>query len=477
MVHFILSVVWRYRFRCFFALLHALLVGYFTPFWPFLLEKSVTSWHHRFYLIALAFFIFSFNFIIELFLFPVINFAILQTKNMIVTFAHSKDLDYFDPGSEISKFQRPIFAFRLIFRETLKLFKFFSIVFSSLILFFQFSTSLAISVLVFVGLFFLFSFFILRYSFRLRLAAWDSTDLATSSALKSLNQTLLVRKICYTTSTNKVNCDTSASDFDFEFKSWGKYFFELNFFNVFQVTSIVLFLIFLFLFFTLDAKVLFIFWNLATQLVLVHSFLNLLFISFVDLFPIFSLLSKSKSNNKSSFYLVDDFLEVKDFSFFLGDNQAGPFNFKTASKFIIFNGPNGVGKTRCALAISNLIPFTGILKSPKSIYLGPNSLPLDSSVSSWVRDLFPDYDFSDFSKLSRGQLCVLLIDQILSQNFSLIIFDEILDSLSSDLLSVVLNRLRAQNKMFVIITHRKEILDSGEIWHFTLDASNLVITR
>ena len=119
----------------------------------------------------------------------------------------------------------------------------------------------------------------------------------------------------------------------------------------------------------------------------------------------------------------------------------GPLNFINKEKMISISGNNATGKTSLALAIANLIPYQGIIKKPKTIYISLENSPINK----------------ELSYISKGEKALYIIDLIISKNYELLILDEILDILSDENLKSVINKLKTNKASVIIITHKKNI--------------------
>ena len=127
-------------------------------------------------------------------------------------------------------------------------------------------------------------------------------------------------------------------------------------------------------------------------------------------------------------------------------HNLGPFRFSTKSKLVALCGENGVGKTQLAMAIADLIPYSGKIIAPKTIYIGLKSLP----------NLYAD-------KNSMGENALKTIDgAIANENAQLIIIDELLDILSQSNLKNTLNKLKECSKMIILITHSSKIINEAD---------------
>lgn len=137
----------------------------------------------------------------------------------------------------------------------------------------------------------------------------------------------------------------------------------------------------------------------------------------------------AKTNDETCIYSKN--VKVQNVRIF----DSGPFSFEMTSELLIITGENGVGKTLLSKAIANLLPFSGYIARPKTIYI--------SSESQFIQE-----------KLSKGQRLIKHIEVALEQNYELFILDEVLDALSPDNVKKILSKL--SEKQVIIITHHSE---------------------
>lgn len=444
---FFFKLAYKYKIRLFFLLSYSIISGYYISFWPILI-KQIANFDAKFYLILIAAMHFSFNYIKELILFPIHNYATYIFKSNMMNNSYDLSLDEIEPGKIISSLQRSGFT-RYFFKNIIDCFKYGAMILHSIYLIYSKNHNLAFWNLLLLAVYFLAFIYYKNYYKKLRSNAWQSTELAGIAQENMLNQITSIKQ-------NLINNKTNFA-LENEYKKWHEYYLKSNIlfiiFNIFLLLILIIPIAKNF-----EQTILFLIWNLASSINLISMDIKNIISINTDL-EIF--LRKNPVNKtKNQFSLNKDNLIIQNLYIHKKNNDGkiitlGPFNFSTnkmkAKKIIALTGGNGAGKTQIALAISQLIEYDGAIEAPHAIYIS-----LKDKIASFKSQGENAFLVIE-NAFKKAMLEKSTSDGATHDNYGLIIIDELLDILSAENLQIIIGKIKNMNKMFLIITHSNEI--------------------
>lgn len=446
-IKFFLKLGYQYRFRLTFLITYTVFSSYIIAFWPLYIDKALHSNFAKFALLCMAFAKISFNYVREVFLFPVYNYASYQLKLHDLDSAHNNPL-YENSAGEIIARQSRSASSKYIIRALITCFNHAVTLLTTLWLISMANLKIGLItgslLFCYLGIIFLIQ---KRYKI-LRNHAWNKTEHVGKTSQQILDQTRAIRQgLQDSTLANKA--------LQSEYETWHKYYFITSFYYISLSFICAYSVCVLFITGDFTQSVLLLSWNFALSLGLFTESLKILYSTFVDV----EVFLQDQYRNQTQ-YEMRDYLLLEDVYIKIKDTMRGPVNLITKASTIIMTGNNGVGKTRLALAIAGLVPYAGTIARPSALYISLDDKKLTDE------------------KLSKGENVIELLKQACEKEYGLLIIDEMLDLLSPDALKKAWQMLHNSNKMLLIITHKEEIMQfAHEIIAVTRDLHIQHITK
>ena len=116
-------------------------------------------------------------------------------------------------------------------------------------------------------------------------------------------------------------------------------------------------------------------------------------------------------------------------------------------------------KTTLALAIANMIEYDGIIHSPSFLYINNQTRNIEDK------------------KISDGENAIHILHLALNHEARLIIIDELLDRISQENLNDTLKQIKNSNKIFLIISHKNEIIKEMDITYTLCEKNGSIILQ
>ena len=418
--------------------------GYLSTFWAVLIKPAAQKQlYAQVLLVILCAIKLSKQYISELLEYPVISKISMQLKSLIIENTHQEEFKKIKTGNQVSKLNRPNSSIHFLITNLSKISGQIFAIISSITLIFYSNIKIGIYISLFLSIYFMVLKKAIKVNIILRKKAWKSTDKSVHISMNEIKESILIRQKTIETQ--------SQSFFEQENKSWVFYRKKIN--SYLLIISILMIILVTKVIFDEknNIELIFLTWNFTTQLKFLQNNLISITSNFSDLKNLFNKKHENQNN-----YVLSETLSLSDLKIKLGEKTLGPFNLQLNEKVITIKGKNGSGKTSLFLAISNLIPFSGRINSPESLYLS-----LDSDLIEKNKNL------------SKGEKSLKLIESASKSNAPLILIDELFDCISPENLEKAITLLK--DKQIIIITHNERIFNLG-INKFNLENDNLTKT-
>ncbi len=409
------KIILNNKFNLLGILIFSLMTGYAKAVWPTLI-------YHKLYLIIIGLILVCQNPIQEFFSFKIYNFILKELK-----INNIDQIKKISQGKYFTNIEQTV-SVKYIVRHSVKLLTIFVSIIEILKMIYNENFTAFIFHFCFLIIFFVIVFKLSKYYKQIRKNAWEATAATFEKNIDLVNQKIAVTQ-------NLESTELAKTSFENEYLKWDNYYYKsvgLNLlFNVF-------FMIILFFDFKISVLII---WNLINILISLTETLKVFYSFILDL----QFSQNNKKHNMKNQITRSDSLKIQNLFIKFKDKKQGPFNFEMKHKIIGLTGNNGCGKTRLALAISDLIEFEGIIEVPETLYIS-----LDNKNLSLNNDL------------SNGENALTIIQKTFNKTNSLILIDELLDIISEDNLKNLFDHISTSSNYFIIISHKKEILEKCE---------------
>lgn len=433
-IKFLVTIALKNKIRLGILFIYSIVCGYLIPYWPILLKQVINGTDSclilkaQISLIIITGLHFSFDYAKDLFLFPIHNYASYQLRLTALTHAHDIALSALKPGGIISRLQRSTSG-KNLFKAIPNCLKHITMIINSIYLIGKQHFATAITTTIVFLIYLIVIYLIQKIYKKIRRAAWNATEEASTTSSKILDETIAVRQ-------NILTQEQVHSALKSELQAWHSYYLKSNlifggisFFGVLLIAQSLS-----------NLTIALLTWQLANSMKVLTNDIRSMFGTIIDIEIL--LAKKQPSYEQSAKNTSIQNITIKDVKI----HNLGPFNFqtKTQSKIIALCGQNGAGKTQLALAISNLIPYKGTIQTPRALYLNAET-HMEINAHN-----------------STGQNAIELITHALNTNYKLLILDEVLDVLSQENLAKIIKQLKQSNKTILIITHQKNIMQEAD---------------
>lgn len=435
------SIVFKYKFRLIIIGIYSFITGWIYPLYPTLAANLVSRNFQMYdYFLLIGNFIISFSFlnIKEIILFPIYNYGTYSLKKMNVEVVQNGDIDECSPGRTVARSQRSP-ASRMLFKEIVQITKNCAAIISGLIIFTKLNWELGVGLSFLLFIYFSIVMYFQVYYSKIRAFSWNSTELEGDKTAFSISNSILVRQ-------NFIENQSYAA-LSNEHQSWGKYYMQSNLLYLGFGLLSVLFLLCV-LYFSKEigrangddtvwfVKNIALTWQFSNCVKNLTNSVKVFTDVMVDLSAFFQEVQKNTniryvSENSES-------VAIKNVSIASKNGKIGPIDWEYNQKIVALTGKNGVGKTRLALALANLVDYEGAIYVNDCLYICGQ--------------------FVINKQLSYGENALQLLENAYNSSAKMIILDEVLDCISSHEFENIFQKLRAQNKQFLIITHNNEVL-------------------
>jgi len=433
-IQFLVTIALKNKIRLGLLCAYSVLCGYLMPYWPILLKQVVNGkdlhliLKAQMSLITISALHFSFDYVKDLFLFPIHNYASYQLRLTALTQAHDIALSTLKSGGIISRLQRSTSG-KNLFKAIPNCIKNITMIIKGIFLIGKQDIATAIRITTIFLIYSLVIYLIQKIYKKIRRAGWQATEEASATSSKILDETIAVRQNILTQEQVYVTLEN-------EFQTWHEYYLKSNL--IFG--GISLFGVLLIAQSLSNLTLALLTWQLANSMKSLTSDIRSMLGTIIDIDILLYKKQTAYEDNTKDESIQN--ITIKGVKI----HNLGPFNFqtKTESKIIALCGQNGTGKTQLALAIANLIPYKGTITTAPALYLNAET-HIEINTHN-----------------STGQNAIELITHALKTNYKLLILDELLDVLSQENLEKTINKLKKSNKTILIITHQKNIMQEAD---------------